>query len=287
MELNWLESTTEDSLQPSKITQTAAAKASQSAGPAQKTKLKTWFLPVLLGLAATFCQFLLLQGTGSKVIGTFNETSVFVSKKRLERGTQFKPEAFEKVRVQDSDLASVFVTEKDLEQFKGRRLLLTIQKGEPLSKAFLHTDFQQKSAAERIPPGKRLFVLKANLGEFAQVIKPDDHIDLVASLEIPGVGESTNTILENVILVGVGGADDTSNAKPGQNSISFYVTPKEAEFLTFAKSRAEFSVILRNPEDQQKSRAASGMTINKFLEAPQVRSVREGDLFSIVRGKKN
>lgn len=278
MELNWLQGEP----QANPISNPVAKTGENVKAP--RAALTKWGVPLLLGLVTSLCQYALLSSSaGSTVIGG-GSSQVLVSKVKIERGELLDPKKFQAYSVQNSELVDAFVTVDELQKYTGRRFLASLKKGEPMPKAMLLTDFEQKSAPERIPPGKRLFVLQANLGELARVLKPDDHIDLVATMNLPGVGETTKTFLENVTLVSVSD-EDKKNGHFG-NAISLYVTPKEAEFLTFVQKQASFSVVLRNPGDSSRNKEVSGMTYNQFLEAPKIKGVRENDLFEIVRGKK-
>lgn len=255
--------------------------ASELPGFKMEPKRRLW-LALLLGVALSVAQYVLWSHVGDADAGD-GVVSIAVAKKTIPPGSNLNENDFDFQDVVRQSLADSFVKQEEIASYKGRKLLLRVKKGEGLFKDVLYTDFQQKSLPERIPLGKRLYILKVDARDLAEVLRVDDHVDIVGHLSLPGIGESTQTLLENVTIVGIN-RDSEAEGRPG-NALSFYVTPPEAEFLSFAEARAQFSIVLRNPNDNAKSKMGNGMTLNKFLEMPSIREVRDHDLFSIVKGR--
>lgn len=215
---------------------------------------------------------------------------VFIAsaKRNISRGDALNASQIELLEVQNSELVNEFLTEDDIEKYLDKRLLVNVSSGTPISKNYFNTSHLIKSTPEKIPPGKRLFLLEVNFSTLEEVINPHDHVDIVADLQLPEIGQTTFTILENMNVIGIGNEIEGIEVeqKNRNNLLSFYVTQKEAELLTFAKKYGSFSVILRNPLDNTESKSQDGMTVNHFFESSQIKSLRKNDLFAIIKGQK-
>lgn len=69
------------------------------------------------------------------------------------------------------------------------------------------------------------------------------------------------------------------------NSISFYLTPEEIKIILFMKRYANFSLSLRNPNDNFDYKDQA-ITLNKFIENEKIRNIIKNDRFQIIYGDK-
>lgn len=237
---------------------------------------------LLLGAFVTACQVWLLWRP-DRGLENSGEIRVVVASSIIPREVKLADAQVHSAVVPLNNITKHLLSTTEFEQFKERNILVEIPVGSPIPRVAIQNDFQHKSVPEKIPPGKRLFILNVEIGQLSGILKPGDRVDVVADLTLPNFGPSTKTLLENVVVVGVGKdiAGISKGAGGGGNAISFYVSPKEAEFLMFTKKYASFSVVLRNPRDGVVAADTGGMTLNKFLDAPKIKNVKEKDLFSI------
>lgn len=249
---------------------------------------KKLIVPLALGSLAALVQCALFSGR-SPISVVRPSIRILVAQDKIVRGTAIEDARFGVIEMPDDALSDQFISEDEFAKAKGRRLLMGLAPGQAVPKSFLLSELQQKSVPEKIPPGKRLYVFDTSLGELSGLLKPTDHIDVLADLRVPEFGQATITLLENITVVGIGSDIDGSNArdKRRNDSISLYVTPQEAEYLTFAKKYGSFSIVLRNPMDAAAPRnAMGGMTLNQFMNSPRIKGIRENDIFEIIKGRK-
>ena len=148
------------------------------------------------------------------------------------------------------------------------------------------SSFQKNSLPEKIPFGKRLYVLDVNLGTLSSILKVGDKIDLTAYLDIPSFGKATETILNGIQIIGIGNQMDNSREKSGNaNSLSFYLYPEEVKILSFMKQYSHFSVSLRNPNDNS-TNSGEAMTLNKFIQDDRIQRIIKNDSFQMRQGIK-
>jgi pilus assembly protein CpaB len=111
------------------------------------------------------------------------------------------------------------------------------------------------AAAPTAPPGPgpglevmakaRAFTLDTSAVGGALVLKPGDHIDIVAVVTEPDAKRLVSvTLLQNVIVL--------ANAAPGPGDprqLSVLLIPEEVEILAFAKQAGHLTASLRNAAD--------------------------------------
>ena len=249
-----------------------------------------WKKPAAWAFAATLLQFGLFSAfSGSSASNQPAErVAILVATQKLERGATVTSSHFKSVEVKASEAVAALVKFEDFEKYKGRKLAVGISANNALPKAALFSDFQERSAPEHIPPGKRLLKLQASLGDLANVIKPGDRVDVIAIMDLPQVGKITETLLEAQDVVGVGNIllDDKNSARQG-DELAFFVTPEQFKLLTYAQNFARFSIALRNPNDVAQSTGATAMTLNKFLANPRIQNAVNSDYFKIRKGNSD
>lgn len=244
-----------------------------------------WMSQAGMAVGATLLQFALfsaLTARRTESEGHGEQVSVYFANRNLSAGSALGLADVEKRLVDASSLSDAFITSDEWKKFEGRRISGGLSQGSPIPRALLTSEFLARSAPERIPPGKRLFVLGVSLGELYSILKPGDKVDVLANLDLPQVGRTTETLLEAAEVVGIG--DDVTGENPDvrtRTSLSFHVTPDELKLLTYAEEFARFEVVLRNPNEAAKPRSSPAMTLNRFLASPRIQSAINDDLFQI------
>ncbi|MBI2522375.1 MAG: Flp pilus assembly protein CpaB [Bdellovibrio sp.] len=168
-----------------------------------------------------------------------------------------------------------------------RRLLADVKKGDPLLLTNM-ADSDKDAIAMKIPLGKRFYTMSINDKMLGQGwVRPNDHVDIITTMNLPDRGETTFSLLQNVTLVTVGKNTSWSTSKgPTGSEIGFFVTPDEFELLSFAEKKGSFSVSLRNPEDiansvDKETLGADGVDMGKFLDSKIIRSASGGGNFKV------
>ena len=232
-------------------------------------------ISILAGLAA-FVIFRNQVNAEKRRLGLLGEKQkVVVAKKDMlrdeviddpERQLDRKP-MFAKnlTRNRDGGYSQVIMNQENLNEILGKRLALSVDKGQPLRWA----DFQD--SARRRKDGfaylvdkehnhRALSIAVDNTSSVSNLIGPNDHIDIIGTFRFPqlrsqaDVETMTLTLLQNVNVLAVGkryhqGRIRSSNRDRGYTTITLSVTAKEAEMLVFAQQKGQLTFTLRHPED--------------------------------------
>lgn len=188
-----------------------------------------------------------------------NMRQVYYAVEPIQAGQKISPALFEKKLTPNDVLPDAYSDGTDLVGFYAIR---PIEKGDPLSPHNVGKTLP--FLAERIPAGLRAVALPIfnagdvnNTGGFAV---DGDWVDLLFTHFTPDgkLLENTQTVLQNVQVLYIPQtqtrSDMTVGVQPTEpRSITFLVTPEEAQMLTFMEhvENAKFSMILRGRNDRQ------------------------------------
>lgn len=234
------------------------------------------------------------EASNQELIERYRTRLVYVAERDLPAGTIVDRAAFGQAEMLVSNMTANTVDGRAFDAVLGRRISIEMKAGDPLLLAAVE-GASTSTVAAKIPPGKRLATLEiADKAAGNGWVKPNDHVDIVVSMEIPGRGKTTFTMMQDVTLVSVGKATVWENGVSAQGSeVGFYVTLEELEFLRFAQAKGEFSLALRNPNDVSAKQIGArdlgkaGIDMRKFLDSgPVSQASGGGDLPVKVNGRE-
>jgi pilus assembly protein CpaB len=136
----------------------------------------------------------------------------------------------------------------------GQKIIIPLKKGDPI----LVSEFESRNEfplAETVPrAGRAVSVEVSEKSAVNQLIRPNDHVDVVASLREPdGRDPIAVTLLENVIVLATGRTTGQNFQQPEEEKRYTHVVllafPEEAEMLVLAQDVGTLSLTLRNPDD--------------------------------------
>jgi pilus assembly protein CpaB len=151
--------------------------------------------------------------------------------------------------------------EDDLDALLGRRLLYPVRRSDPLLWSQVDMPRRTKTGLSHvIEKGKRAVSLSiAGAPAVSGLIQPLDNVDIMGTFTFPSrtnpkqVESVTLTLMQNVSVIATGskiaGQGDRSQ-QSGYSTVTFEVSPREAELLIFAQqTRGQLYLSLRNPDD--------------------------------------
>ena len=174
------------------------------------------------------------------------------------------------------ELEDHFLNPKNYPILKDLTYSLEAQNGDLLYTDFFEGSRKSNSRLEIIPPGKRLYVLQIEDHALQNILNPGDHIDIIAHLQLPEVGQVTEIILENITIKNIGFEEELE-----KNSIVFFLSPEQVKFMSYLEKFSKFSISLRNPKDKSHHSESQAMTLNKFLANPKIQKMINNDVFRI------
>jgi len=155
--------------------------------------------------------------------------------------------------------------EEDLDSLLGKKLLYPVRRNDPI--LWTQVDMPRRRGtglSGNIERGKRALSLAiSGAPGVAGMVQPNDHVDIMGTFSFPSptnptqVESVTLMLLQNVTVLATGSqiAEATDRGRRGNSggysTITFSVTPMEAEILVFAQqTRGQLYLSLRNPNDR-------------------------------------
>ncbi|KAB8033216.1 Flp pilus assembly protein CpaB [Fluviispira multicolorata] len=244
------------------------------------------FLTILLAILTTAIQYLLFYVFTSEdsIKINRNKYAVAVAKKNISKGHIVGDDNIKFVYLDLGENKDHFILSSEFESIRGKTILTYVNENTPLVKNLFHSISQTATLPEKIPFGKRLFVLEVEQNSLLEHLQIGDRIDIIAHIQIPQFGKVTETILDGIEIVGIGTQTSRQGKRNSSKSLSLYISPDEVKIISFMKQYSFFSVSLRNPNDYS-SKKSSAMTFNKFIEDPIIKKIIKDDSFQIIQGK--
>ena len=247
-----------------------------------------YMIPIFWAIVATLFQFFLFKS----IYYFSNEGNkkdlypLLSAKNNLKIGHIISNDDLKLIEMNVGESKEHFILETEIDSVIGKKILVNIKENTPFLKNSLMNPFQKNSLPEKIPLGKRLYVLDLEFGSLGSVLRVGDKIDLIAYLDIPGFGKATETILNDIQIVGIGEQLEDREKTKNANSLSFYIYPEEVKILSFMKQYSNFSVSLRNPNDKS-TNSSDAITLNKFIQDERIQRIIKNDSFQLIQGKRN
>lgn len=218
----------------------------------------------------------------------FQTKRVLVAASEIPAGTILSKSTLAPASYLRGNLSSNFVPVENLSSVLGRAISVDLKAGDPILLTAVSGADTADRMAEKVPAGKRLFTLaitdhSAGLG----FVRPNDHVDILTHMELPGRGPVTFTVMQDVTLVSVGASSVISGEGLGGTAVSFFVDPEEFEVLSYAQAKGRFSLSLRNPNDAAKRPPNRGVDMNAFLDSRRISAASGGGELEVIEaGKK-
>lgn len=230
-------------------------------------------LSVLVGLLAFWFSSRYLraqrdsvQALRAQIVGDAKQTWVLCAGHTIPADTVVQKTDFKLQQIFERNVGRNNLREEDVAQIVGKKLKYPLDKGELVLWSYFDVPFMQGSGlAPIIKPGMR--AVSVSVGGAAAVsglVQPNDRVDVLGtfyfpSKTTPGENEAvTLTVLQDVTVLATGqtlakeSSDAAARRRPaaGYTTVSFEVTPREAELLVFAETmKGRLTLSLRNPTD--------------------------------------
>jgi pilus assembly protein CpaB len=145
-------------------------------------------------------------------------------------------------------------------QAKERKSVLGVPLTGPLSagSGLLWSDLVASSGSGRrlsslVTEGKRVIHVSTKGSSFDGLLQPGDRVDVLLTTN-DGNATTTTPLLENLLVLSVGGALASEDPAPrrgsvGGEAVGLSVSASEALMLTSAETRGRLRLVLRNPSD--------------------------------------
>ena len=231
------------------------------------------FIAAIAGLAAVFLAARWMQNQGGE------KGRIAVANADIELGGRISPEMIRMADWPDGSVPTGAFA--DAAKLEGRVVLVSIQRGEPLTETRLAPIGTKGGLSAVVPEGKRAMTVRVNdVVGVAGFALPGNYVDIMVSTQnersrTPDKDNAISKIvLERILVLAVAQESDRDATKPKVvNAVTLEVTPTQAESLDLARSVGSLSLVLRNQTDP-KLGGTDGATKSSLLRdeppAPKV-----------------
>ncbi len=236
------------------------------------------FIAMIAGLAAVILAARWMQNQGG------GKGSIAVANADIELGGRIAPEMVRLAEWPEGSKPTGSFTDPD--KLQGRVVLVSIQRGEPLTEGRLAPIGTKGGLSAVVPEGKRAMTVRVNdVVGVAGFALPGTYVDVMVNTqdEAGKNGERDHSIskivLERILVLAVAQEADRDSTKPKVvNAVTLELTPKDAEMLDLARSVGTLSLVLRNQTDPKSARGDSGATKAELLGSPAPEPVKVAGL---------
>lgn len=221
---------------------------------------------VAAGLMAFWLTGKYLRYERELIMGGAKRIYVVVADRDLPAGTVLKNVDLAKALVFQSSVGNRAVLPESVREIINKKLLYNIGRGDPIQWSDVDVPFRGEAGlAEMLNPSMRAISISVDaVSSVSAMIKPNDHVDVLGTFSFPsptanGAVESvTLTVLQDVTVLATGQTTADKTLKTGRvdksprgySTVTFEVTPQEAELLVFAQSvKGKLNLALRHPAD--------------------------------------
>jgi pilus assembly protein CpaB len=143
-----------------------------------------------------------------------------------------------------------------VEAVVGHPVIHALAAKEPILQRDLGLEGSGVGLATKIPPGMRATAVKSNeIVGVAGFLYPGSHVDVLATLNMPGTGNQgnlTQTVLQDVEVLTAGQTiEPDPQGKPQQvNVVTLLLSPEDSQKLQLASTQGTIQFVLRNGTDK-------------------------------------
>jgi len=222
-------------------------------------------IAILVGILAFWLSARYLKNELDRMKGRYGTVEVLVAAQNLPAMTVLKYEdiaikEFPKTMIGDNAFPP-----KQYLQLIGKKLKLSMKKGVVFSLNNVDLPHVTRTGLASIvnKRSRAISISISGAAALSGLIKPKDHVDILGTFTFPSkvnpqeVESVTLTLMQNVSVLATGRnlarqmtEDGLNSQQDGYSTVTFEVSPREAEILVFAQqTRGQLYLSLRNPRD--------------------------------------
>lgn len=246
------------------------------------------FVAILAGLAAVYL--------GSRWMDsqTSEAGRIAVANVDIELGGRISPEMIRMAEWPQGSVPAGAFAESD--KLVGRVVLVSMQRGEPLTETRLAPIGTKGGLSAVVPEGKRAITVRVNdvIG-VAGFALPGTYVDVMVNTQEDESQRGSRDrdrsiskiVLERILVLAVAQEADRDSTKPKVvTAVTLEVTPEDAELLDLARSVGTLSLVLRNQTDQKSATTTAGATKAELLGLKRVPEVPKPAPVRTVRARR-
>ena len=226
-------------------------------------------ISVLVGLLAFWLTHEYLQSKldqikseRDQIMASLHPTDVVAVGREMPAGTVIQRKDLKGKPSFERDISKDTVVPDDVDQIIGKKLKISMSTGDTVLWSYVDVPYRPGSGLAPMI-NQKMRAISMSIGGSAAVsglIQPNDRVDVLGSFMLPSKANPqvleavTLTVLQDVSVLAVGQtlgkAGEGARVGSGYSTVTFEVTPREAELLAFAENmKGRLTLTLRNPGD--------------------------------------
>lgn len=220
---------------------------------------------------------------------------VLVPAQNIEPGTRLTESLLSQRPFPAQMLPEGVITPDDIADIINQPVSRKCYKGQALVWSDIGSIDAEETLSRTITPGERAITIPVNkISGLEGYIKPNDRIDLFASMAVPYVKDqqvptqdggvvsvkveaNKNVVfllLQNVVVLATGQSFNQNVAQNSYASLTLALTPKEAGLVKFAMDHGSLSAILRNSKDFGEDAEIEFIDIDEFMNLSKLKDLQ-------------
>lgn len=219
---------------------------------------KTWIVlgvALSIGLLAALAarSYLSSRMEAIEARGKGKMVNVVVAKRDLSRGAKLSEDSVA-VRAIPADYAqSLAVTPDAFDRIDGQVLAYPVKSGEMILWGLMEGK-KVPTFSTRVETGHRAMTVPVDeINSISGLLEPGDIVDLIATIDKKGK-KVTFPLLQSVQVIATGQRsvdDPKSGQRREYSTVTFDITPEQAQNVIVARDAGKITALLRNPQDTQ------------------------------------
>lgn len=219
---------------------------------------KTWIVlgvALSIGLLAALAarSYLSSRMEAIEARGKGKMVNVVVAKRDLSRGAKLSEDSIA-VRAIPADYAqSLAVTPDAFDRIDGQVLAYPVKSGEMILWGLMEGK-KVPTFSTRVETGHRAMTVPVDeINSISGLLEPGDIVDLIATIDKKGK-KITFPLLQSVQVIATGQRsvdDPKSGQRREYSTVTFDITPEQAQNVIVARDAGKITALLRNPQDTQ------------------------------------
>ena len=203
-----------------------------------------------------------IEDERERIMSTVRRTDVVAAGRDLPAGTVILRKDLKAKESYERDISKDTIMPDDVDQIVGKKLKISLSRGDSLMWSYVDVPYRPGSGLAPMI-SREMRAISMGISGSAGVsglIQPNDRVDVLGSFMLPVKGNPqqleavTLTVLQDVTVLAVGQtlgkAGEGARPSSGYSTVTFEVTPREAELLAFAENmKGHLTLTLRNPAD--------------------------------------
>ncbi len=214
------------------------------------------FIALGLGLLAGVIAYSAIKAREAAVRKGWETVQILCAKADITEGSELEEEAIGVCEIPEKfKTESFFVIENENTPMPvGQKVLVPLKAGDPI----LYSHFESQrvfTLSESVPTRARAIAIEVvEKSSVNQWIRPNDHVDVIATFRDPNTRELVAvTLLQNIIVLATGHFSGMSVLQTEEDKryqqVVLLTLPEESEILTLAAETGNLTLTLRNPKD--------------------------------------